>query len=84
MAVGKDPVLLLWMKQQAEDVEVETIFLIGGAFVRADEQTAFHLRVCQQHDLQHKKKDQTFLVASLAPLRTPKICYYLFTLMASL
>lgn len=33
MAISKDPVLLLRMKQQAEDVEVETVFLIGGAFI---------------------------------------------------
>lgn len=33
VAISKDPVLLLRMKQQAEDVEVETVFLIGGAFI---------------------------------------------------
>lgn len=33
MAIGEDPVLLLRVKQQAEDVEVEAIFLIGGTFI---------------------------------------------------
>lgn len=67
MAISKDPVLLLRMKQQAEDVEVETVFLIGGAFIWADEQTALHLWICQQHDLKHRQEVlSVYRVASLS------------------
>jgi len=31
-------------------------FLVGGAFIRADEQTALHLWICQQHDLKHRQE----------------------------
>lgn len=54
VAVGEDPVLLLRMEKQAEDIEVEAVFLIGGALIRADQQTVLHLRVGQQHDLEHR------------------------------
>lgn len=47
VAVGQDPVLLLRVKQQAQDVEVEPIFLIGATFIWADQQTALHLGICQ-------------------------------------
>lgn len=51
VAVGQDPVLLLRVEEQAEDVEVQTVLLVGGAFVGADQQAALHLRIGQQHDL---------------------------------
>lgn len=51
MAVGKNPILLLGMEKQAEYIEAKAVFLICGAFIRADQQTVLHLWVCQQHDL---------------------------------
>lgn len=36
MGVGQDPVLLLRVEEQAEDVEVQPVPLVGGPFVRAD------------------------------------------------
>lgn len=54
MAVGEYPVLLLRMEKEAEDIEAEAVFLIGGALIRADQQTVLHLWVSQQHDLEHR------------------------------
>lgn len=54
VAVGEYPVLLLRMEKEAEDIEAEAVFLIGGALIRADQQTVLHLRVGQQHDLEHR------------------------------
>lgn len=51
MAVGENPILLLRMEKQAEHIEAKAVFLIRGSFIRADQQTVLHLRVCQQHDL---------------------------------
>ena len=54
VAEGEDPVFLLGVEEQAEDVEVEAVLLVRGPLVRADEQTVLHLRVSQQHDLSHR------------------------------
>lgn len=36
VAVGQNPVLLLGVEEQAEDVEIQSILLVGGSFIRAD------------------------------------------------
>lgn len=41
------------MEKEAEDIEAEAVFLIGGALIRADQQTVLHLWVGQQHDLEY-------------------------------
>lgn len=55
MAVGQGPVFLGWVEEQAQDIEVEAIFLIAGPFIRADENTAFKLWVSQHHYLTQKR-----------------------------
>lgn len=42
------------MEKQAEHVEAEAVFLIGGPLIRADQQTVLHLRIRQQHDLDQR------------------------------
>lgn len=54
MAVGQDPVLLLGVEEEAEDVEAEAVLLVVGPLVGADQQAALHLRVGQQHDLMER------------------------------
>ena len=51
VAVGQDPVLLLGVKEQAEDVEAQAVSAVGRPLVGTNEQTALHLGVSQQHDL---------------------------------
>lgn len=45
VAVSQDPVFLLRVKEETEDVESEAVFLIGRPLVQANEQAALHLRV---------------------------------------
>lgn len=47
MAVSQDPVLLLGVKKQAEDIEGQAVFLIGRPLIKANEQAALHLWVSQ-------------------------------------
>lgn len=56
VAVGQDPVLLLRVEEEAEDVERQAVSLIGRPLVQANEQAAFHLRVREQHDLRGDEK----------------------------
>lgn len=56
MAVGQSPVLLWRVEKQTQHKETKTVFLVVGPFVRADENTAFKLRVRQDHYLSQKKK----------------------------
>ena len=51
MAVGQNPVLLLGVEEQAQDVEAQSVFLVRGSFIRADQKAALYLRISQQHDL---------------------------------
>lgn len=55
MAVSQSPVLLWGVKEQTQDVETKTIFLVASPFVRADQDAAFELRVRQHHNLSNKK-----------------------------
>lgn len=52
MAVRQNPVLLLRVEEKAEDVKIQPILLIRGSLVRADQQTALHLWIREQHDLE--------------------------------
>lgn len=36
VAVSQNPVLLLRVEEQAEDVEIQSVLLVGGSFIRAD------------------------------------------------
>lgn len=45
VAVSQDPVLLLGVKKQAEDIKGQAVFLVGCPLVKANEQAALHLRV---------------------------------------
>lgn len=56
MAIGQSPVLLWRVEKQTQNIETETIFLVGGPFIRADEDAAFELRIRQHHYLSQKKK----------------------------
>lgn len=55
MAVRQDPVLLLRVEKQAEDVEVQSVLLVGGTFIGANQKTALHLWISEQHDLEKAK-----------------------------
>lgn len=52
--VGQDPLLLLGVEEQALDVEVQTVLLIGSPFIRADEDAALNLWITKKHDLNRK------------------------------
>lgn len=54
LTVCQNPVFLLWVEQQALDVKVQPVLLIGGAFIRADQQAALNLWVREQHNLQQR------------------------------
>lgn len=45
VAICQNPVLLLWMEKEAEDVKVQSILLEGSSFIRTDKQTALHFRI---------------------------------------
>lgn len=45
VAVGQNPVLLFGVEEKAEDVKVQSILLVRGSFVGANQQAALHLRV---------------------------------------
>lgn len=45
MAISQDPVFLLRVKEEAEDVESYAVFLVGRPLIQANEQAALHLRV---------------------------------------
>lgn len=60
-AVCQNPVLLLRMKEQTLDVEVEPIFLIGCAFIVTDQYATFNLWVTQEHNLYQEKKTRELI-----------------------
>jgi len=52
--VGQDPLLLLGVEEQALDIEVQTVLLVGSPFIRADEDATLNLWITKQHDLNRK------------------------------
>lgn len=62
MTVGQSPILLWRVKKQTQYVETETVFLVTGPFIGADEDAAFELRVCQHHYLSQKKDKMKFFL----------------------
>lgn len=45
VAVCQNPVFLLRMEKEAEDVKIQPILLERSSFVRTDEQTALHFGI---------------------------------------
>jgi len=52
--VGQDPLLLLGVKEQTLDIEVQTVLLVCSSFIRADENAALNVWITEKHDLKRK------------------------------
>lgn len=52
VAVSQDPVFLLWVEKEAEDIKSQAVLLVGRPLIKANEQAALHLRVRKKHNLE--------------------------------
>ncbi|TNN77826.1 hypothetical protein EYF80_011883 [Liparis tanakae] len=77
---GQNPVFLFGVEKQAEDVEAQPVLLVGGSFIGADQETALHLRIRQQHYLKTTPKPSVLHVVSrrrlVMPIALRPLCHH--------